>query len=72
MVAYCQILSEAIAASRPALIVIRVTELIDLVSLCVKRYPTNPLARASDIMGLNRILNPAAIPAGTNLLAPSQ
>lgn len=72
MASYSLVLAEALKAARPPEILITVTELTDLVSLCVKRYPVDPLARASDILGLNRILNPAAIPAGTRLRAPSR
>lgn len=72
MVSLSLVLKEALQAARPPEIIITVPELTDLVSLCVKRYKVNPLARASDIMGLNRITNPAAIPAGTRLRAPSR
>lgn len=66
------LLAEALAAARPPTILITVPDLIDLITLCVERYGDNALARASDIMAMNSIPNPAAIPAGTRLRVPSQ
>jgi hypothetical protein len=66
------ILAEALAAARPPTILITVTELTDLITLCVSRYGDAALSRASDVMALNSIPNPAAIPAGTRLLVPSR
>jgi hypothetical protein len=69
----CLVLDSAIKQSRPPVIQVTITELIDLITFCQRRYPnSDPLARASEIMALNRIPNPAAIPAGTVLLIPSR
>lgn len=64
-------LSDAVASSRPVIVDYVVPEMMDVVTLAQRRYGTNPLARASDILGLNRIPNPAAIPSGTVLRIPA-
>ena len=70
----CYVLQEALLAARPPTITVTVSELTDLVTFCVRRYPDDPdpIARAFDVAGMNRIPNPAAIPAGTLLRVPSQ
>jgi hypothetical protein len=71
-VASCIVLSDALAASRPPVIAYRVPAVIDLLTLCQLRYKKNAAARAQDILSLNRISNPAAIPSGTVLRIPSE
>ncbi len=71
-VASCIVLAAALAAARPPVILFRVTELTNLLTLCQRRYKTNAQARASEIMGMNRLSNPIAIPAGTILRIPSR
>ncbi len=72
-VADCYVLSDAIDQALPPTINYIVPELTDIVTLVMKRYPSiaQPLMRASTILGMNRIPNPAAIPAGTALRIPS-
>lgn len=71
MVASCLILNEAVLATRPPVIVITIPKLTDIVTFCQQRYPDNAISRANDILGMNKIINPAAIPAGTRLSIPS-
>lgn len=70
--AACLLLGEAVIAARPPVIVYTVPELMNLVVLTQRRYGKNAAARADDIIGLNHIANPAAIPAGTRLRIPSR
>jgi prophage DNA circulation protein len=71
--AACFVLADALAAARPPTILYTVPALVDVMTLAQQRYgATTARARASDILGLNRIPNPAAIPAGTQLLIPSR
>lgn len=69
--ASCLVLDAALTAARPPTIRFVVPELTDLVTLAQRRYGRNALARASDILALNRIPNPAAIPSGTVIRIPA-
>ncbi len=67
-VSTCIVLAEALQSDRPPLIKFTVPRLTDVIALAVDRYPNDSASsRASEILGLNRIPNPAAIPAGTVL-----
>lgn len=70
--ASCYLVDAALKASRPPTILYTVPELTDLVSLAQRRYQRDALARAAEIMGMNRIPQPAAIPAGTRLRIPER
>jgi prophage DNA circulation protein len=70
--AACLLLSDAVAAARPPVIPFIVPEIIDVITLAQRRYGKDAAARASEILSLNKIHNPAAIPAGTQLLIPSR
>lgn len=70
LLASCIILGDAVLAARRRTVVVVLPRLTDLMSFCQKRYPSNAVARASEIQSLNHILNPAAIPAGTRLVVP--
>lgn len=68
----CLVLSAALQAARPPTIQYTFPRMMNLVEFCQIRYRENADARAADILQLNRITNPAAIPAGTTLTIPSQ
>lgn len=70
----CQTVLDALQAAKPATVLYVTKRLIDVIKIAQELYPTdtNPTARASDIMAINRIPNPAAIPANTPLLVPSR
>jgi hypothetical protein len=54
-----------VKAAKPPLVDFIVTRVIDVISLATQLYPgQDPLPRAAEIMGLNRIPNPAAIRPG--------
>lgn len=74
LVASCYVLAAAVDQALPPTVDYTVTELTDVISLVMKLYPDldQPLARASTIMSMNRILNPAAIVAGTVLRVPTE
>jgi hypothetical protein len=66
------VLEEAVKAARPPIIIFTITEITNLIVFCQKRYKANAVARAEEIMGMNHIPNPAAIPAGTKIFIPSR
>jgi len=68
----CLVLNEALRAARPPVILFTFPELTDLVTFCQRRYKTNALARANDILAMNRLPNPAAIRAGTQAYIPAR
>lgn len=69
----CYSLDEAVKAARPPTKHEVVPRVMSLVEFCIMLYGAElSLARASDILSLNRIPNPAAIPAGTRLRVPSR
>ena len=75
LLASCLSLSDALEAARPPTKSYTVPALTDVISLAQllradSTSARNVLAFASDILNLNRIANPAAIPAGTVLLVP--
>ena len=74
MVAACYVLSDAIDQALPPTVNYVVPELMDLVTLVMRRYPgiKRPFERVEAIRSMNRIPNPAAIPAGTALRIPSE
>jgi hypothetical protein len=71
-IAACQVLKESLEAARPPVITVIVPSLTDIISFAMGYYTENQLARASEILTLNRIPNPAAILAGTVLRIPSR
>jgi prophage DNA circulation protein len=70
--AACYVLANAVQAARPPTIVHTVALLTDVVTLAQELYGQNAPQRALDIMALNHIPNPAAIPSGTRLLVPTR
>jgi hypothetical protein len=68
----CYLLAEALAAARPPTVLFVVPALTDVVSICVRLYGDKALGRVVDVLSLNRIPNPAAVPAGTVLRVPSR
>ena len=77
-IAACLVVDAAVRAARPPTVEVTVPGLTDLLHFCVgfmhdRQINTrDPLTFASEVMGLNRITNPAAIPSGTILLVPSR
>lgn len=71
-VAACIVMVDALKAAQPPIIAYTVPAKIDLLTLCQRRYKRDALAKANAILGMNRIPNPAVIPAGTVLLIPSR
>jgi hypothetical protein len=69
--AACIALSDAIKAASPPIIEYVVPVRMDLLKLCQQRYKQDAARHAQEIMTINRIPNPAAIPAGTVLKIPS-
>lgn len=68
LIGACLALADAIKSEKPPLINFTVPRLTDVISIATTLYPNDVSStRASEIMGLNRIKNPAAIPAGTVL-----
>lgn len=63
----CILLGQALAAEHPLLVRYLVTQTINVVLLAQQLYGINAGARAVEIMGLNKIATPGAIPAGTIL-----
>ena len=73
LVAACLVVVDALKKARPPVVLWTNPTLSDVLSIAVRKYPkNNPQARAQDIMALNRIPNPAAVPAGMRLLVPSR
>ena len=73
LVATCLVLDAAVKASRPPSILVVVPTTMDLITFCVRvRKYAEPLARATDILGMNRISNPAMIAGGTKLYCPAR
>src|SRR5262249_1481127 len=75
MVASCLALSDALAAAAPPTAQYTVPALTDVITLAQELRNESSSGRSvfsfvSDILNLNRIPNPAAIPAGTVLLVP--
>jgi prophage DNA circulation protein len=68
----CLTLSDALQASRPPVVVFTVPQLTDVITLAQRKYERDALQYASQILAMNRIPNPAAIPAGTKLYIPSR
>ena len=72
----CMTLNDAMQAALPPTLLYTVPGMVNVVVLSqrlIQQFGLNrdPLQFASTIMGLNRIPNPAAIPAGTQLLVPT-
>jgi prophage DNA circulation protein len=68
----CLTLSDALQAARPPVILFTVPAMTDVITLAQQRYRRDALQYASQILAMNRIPNPAAIPAGTQLFIPSR
>jgi prophage DNA circulation protein len=68
----CLTLSDALQAARPPVVQYTVPQLTDIITLAQRKYQRDALQYASQILAMNRIPNPAAIPAGTVLYVPSQ
>lgn len=68
MVAACLDLADALKADKPTLLRFVTSALTDVISIATQFYPgEDAAARASQLMSINRIHNPAAISAGTVL-----
>lgn len=66
--AACYVVAQALEAEKPPLIDFVVPSLMGVVAIALLRYPgDNAVSRALEIMSLNRIQKPAAIPPGTIL-----
>ena len=69
----CYVLAEALAAERPPTVIYVVPRRLDLMRIATNLYPdSDAYARASEILALNQIPNPGAIPAGVRLRVPSK
>lgn len=71
--ASCFVLALALQAARPPTIVYVVPQLMDVITVAMHTGPaTSATTRASQILQLNRIPNPAAIAVGTRLTVPTR
>jgi prophage DNA circulation protein len=62
--AECMALAEAVASSKPTIVTYVVAGTTDVATLAARLYGGDALARLDELMTLNRIPNPHAIPAG--------
>jgi prophage DNA circulation protein len=62
--AECMALAEAVAASKPTIVAYVVAGTTDIATLAARLYGADALARVDELLTLNRIPDPHAIPAG--------
>jgi hypothetical protein len=69
--AACQDLADAVMAARPPIIEFVVPGVTSIAVLAAQRYGSQAISRIDEILSLNVIPTPTAIPAGTKLILPS-
>jgi prophage DNA circulation protein len=67
----CQDLADAVVAARPPVIELILPGTTSIALLAADRYGKDAIGRIDEILSLNNIPDPTAIPAGTKLLLPS-
>ncbi len=68
----CLELDEAILAARPPTVEYVIPATMHVAAIAAARYGANSAARIDDILALNDLADPGAIPAGTVLVLPSE